>query len=169
MSTKDKGNTMKILSIDSGVERTGFAIFKKNGQSEILVEHGCILTSKSDTLSKRLNKIRQEIEEIIKKNKPDAMILETIFFNSNQKTVISIAQAQGVLIELAAQYDTSVEFLTPLAIKQTLTGYGRSDKKSVQKMVNLLLKLKTKPKYDDEVDAIACGLAYCAINKFHNS
>lgn len=155
-----------ILSVDSGLERTGFAVFKKNGHGEVLLDHGCVLTKKTETLSKRLNKIREEMERLIKKNKPDFLVLETIFFNTNQKTVVSIAQAQGVLIELAAHHKTEVEFLNPLTIKQTLTGYGRSDKKSVQKMVQLLLKLKKAPKYDDEVDAMACGLTYCTIKRF---
>lgn len=157
---------MKILSIDSGLERTGFAVFNKNGQGEMLLSHGCVLTNKSDTLPKRLFEIRHQIEQVFKKDKPDLMVLETIFFNTNQKTVVSIAQAQGVLIELAHAYKTRVEFLTPLVIKQTITGYGRSDKKGVQKMVKLLLKLEHEPKYDDEIDAIACGLAYCTIKKF---
>lgn len=156
---------MIILSIDSGIERTGFAIFDKNAQGETLLSHGCVLTSKKDLLPKRLSQIRQQIELIFKKDKPDLMVLETIFFNTNQKTVVSIAQAQGVLIELAETHKTKVEFLTPLVIKQTITGYGRSDKKNVQKMIKLLLKLDHEPKYDDEIDAIACGLAYCTIKR----
>lgn len=157
---------MKILSIDSGLERTGYAIFNKNSQDATLLSHGCIITKKADQLPKRLYKIRHEIELIFKKVKPDLMVIETIFFNTNQKTVISIAQAQGVLIELAESYKTKVEFLTPLVIKQTITGYGRSDKKNVEKMVRILIKLDHEPIYDDEIDAIACGLAYLTIKKF---
>lgn len=158
---------MKILSIDSGLARTGYAIFKKNGQSNILIESGCVITNATELLPKRLNNLRTHMSGIFKKASPDVIVLETIFFGTNQKTLVSIAQAQGVLIELAESFKIPVKFLTPLTVKETITGYGRSDKKSVAKMVKLLLKLKKTIKYDDEIDAIACGLAYCTIKKFN--
>lgn len=157
---------MQILATDSGLERTGYAFFESDERVHKLGDFGCITTNKTDSLAKRLLKIYQEFEAIIRKHRPELIIIERLFFNTNQKTLITISQSQGVLLLLAGQYNTEVEFLTPLQIKQILTGYGRSDKKNVQKMVKLLLSLEEMPKPDDVVDAIACGLAYCTNTKF---
>lgn len=154
---------MIILAIDSGLERTGYAVFQKEKNQCDLVKSGCITTKKTDALALRLSHIYDDFISIIKSVRPDYMVIEQLFFNTNQKTLISVAQSQGILLLLAAQHKIEVSFLTPLQVKQTLTGYGRSDKKSVQKMVKLLLPLEEMPKSDDAVDAIACGLAYCNI------
>lgn len=156
---------MIILATDSGIERTGYAFFHKEFNTHALTHYGCIMTKKSWTLEKRLKKIYDDMTSLFEKHHPDRLIIEQLFFNTNQKTIVSIAQSQGVLLLLAAEYNITVEFLTPLQIKYILTGYGRSDKKNVQKMVQLLLPLDPMPEPDDVVDAIACGLAYCHIQK----
>ncbi len=157
---------MIILATDSGLERTGYALFKKKDNDFTLINHGIILTKRSFSLEKRLMTIYEKFESIIKNYKPNLMVIEKIFFNINQKTIISIAQAQGALLVLAAKYNIDVEFLTPLVIKQTVTGYGRADKLQVRKMVKLLLPEANLPKSDDVIDAIACGIAYCSIKKY---
>ena len=86
------------------------------------------------------------------------VVLEQLLFFKNQKTFIRVAQAQGVSLLLAAQNKIKVEFLTPLQIKQSITGYGQADKKSVQKMIKLEMGININQ--DDEADAVACGLAY---------
>lgn len=154
---------MIILATDSGLETTGYALFNKNESSFALINFDCILTKKGLLIQQRLFFIYQEFEKIISKNKPEIIVIERLFFNTNQKTLISIAQAQGALLILAAKYNIQVVFLTPLEIKQTLTGYGRADKIQVRKMVKILLNQEKIPKQDDIVDAIACGLAYCSI------
>lgn len=155
-----------ILATDSGLERTGYALFKTDKTHHELLDFGCINTDKTDPLAKRLLSIYETFVALIKKKLPKRIIIERLFFNTNQKTLVTIAQAQGILLLLAAQHKIEVEFLTPIQIKQTLTGYGRSDKKNVQKMVKLLLSLDPMPQPDDVVDAIACGLAYCSIKKY---
>lgn len=155
---------MIVLSIDSGLERTGFAIFQAGSTPEY-INSGLIITPKVAT-SSRLEMIYDALTLECKKYKPDVIVIEQLFFFKNQKTVISVAQAQGVAQLLAAQRGLPVEFLTPLQIKQIVTGYGQSDKQSVKKMVSLgLPALDLGQKIDDEVDAIACGLAYCYLNK----
>ena len=54
--------------------------------------------------------------------------LNNFYFFKNQKTFIRVAQAQGIVMLLAAQNNIKVEFLTPLQIKQIVTGYGQADK-----------------------------------------
>ena len=113
---------------------------------------------------KRIKAIYDRLNDVVKKYKPKKVVLERLFFFSNQKTVIAIGQTQGVILLLAAQNTISVEFVTPLQIKQVVTGYGRADKQSVRKMIGMTLKINKKIKEDDEIDAIACGLAYCYLN-----
>lgn len=156
---------MKILALDSGLERTGYAVFKKNSDAKLL-SYGCIETDKSQTLAKRLLILGQKVKKIIESSKPDLMILEQVFFSKNVKTAIQVAQAQGSTILIAAQNGVPVEFITPSEVKQAVTGFGGSDKKSVGKMIQLTLHLPVLPKPDDVVDAIACGLAYCVYKRY---
>ncbi len=145
---------MTIFSIDSGIERTGYAIFK----DKKYVTSALVKTSKNKPTEIRLEEIYSKLKEVFKKYKPDVMVLEQLLFFKNQKTFIRVAQAQGIVMLLAAQNKIKVEFLTPLQIKQIITGYGQADKKSVQKMIRLTTEIDIKQ--DDEADAVACGLAY---------
>lgn len=145
---------MTILSIDSGIERTGYAIFK----DKKYVISALIKTSKEKPTEIRLEEIYSKLKEVFKKYKPDLMVLEQLLFFKNQKTFIRVAQAQGIVMLLAAENKIKVEFLTPLQIKQIVTGYGQADKKAVQKMIKLTTEIDIKQ--DDEADAVACGLAY---------
>lgn len=148
---------MIILSIDSGIEKTGYAIFK----NKKYVTSALIKTSKNKSTEIRLEEIYFQLKTIFNKYKPEILVVEQLFFFKNQKTFIRVAQSQGVALLLAAQNKIKVEFLTPLQIKQTVTGYGQADKKSVQKMLKLELQIDIKQ--DDEADAVACGLAYILI------
>lgn len=159
---------MIIMGIDSGIEKTGYAIFRKDKKLKNGFEYlssGLIKTSKNLSTEKRLLEIHDSIKHLIKSQKPEALAIEQLFFFKNQKTVIRVAQAQGVIMLLATQHKLKVDFLTPLQIKLAITGYGQADKKSVQKMLGLTLKLNGELKQDDQADAIACGLAYCYLNK----
>ena len=145
---------MIILSIDSGIERTGYAIFK----DKKYVSSALIKTSKNKSTEIRLEEIYLQLKKVFNKYKPGVIVLEQLFFFKNQKTFTRVAQTQGVVLLLAAQNNIKVEFLTPLQIKQIITGYGQADKKSVQKMIKLTTEIDIKQ--DDEADAVACGLAY---------
>ena len=149
---------MTILSIDSGIERTGYAIFK----DKKYVISALIKASKNLPTEIRLEEIYSKLSQVFKKYQPDVMVLEQLLFFRNQKTFIRVAQAQGIVMLLAAQKKIKVEFLTPLQIKQIVTGYGQADKKSVQKMIRLTTEIDIKQ--DDEADAVACGLAYQLLN-----
>lgn len=157
---------MTILSLDSGIERCGYAVFKKNKSDSTLLSYGLISTSKSESLENRLFKLRDEFETLLTQFTPKTVVMESLFFNTNQKTMKMVAQSQGALLASCGARNIIVEFLTPLVIKEITTGYGRADKKSVEKMIMMVLNLKTAPKPDDVVDAIACGYAYCCLNKF---
>lgn len=154
-----------ILAIDPGIEKVGYAFFEKKGPDFKFITSGLIKTKKTTVHEKRLLEIYDFLETLIKKHKPSSVVIEQLFFFKNQKTVISVAQAQGVILLLASQNKIPLTYLTPLQIKQTITGYGNADKKSVLKMIQILLKDKIHVEDDDQSDAIACGLAYCYLNR----
>lgn len=154
-----------VLALDPGIARTGYAVLYKNSDDIKPLKYGCILTQSRTATQIRLQTIYKELIKIIKKYKPEIMVLEQVFFNTNQKTAITVGQAQGIMLFAAAVYKLNVAFVTPLQIKQTLTGYGAADKTQVQKMVATLLNLSKIPKPDDTADAIACGLTYLYQNK----
>lgn len=167
---------MKIISIDPGYERLGVAILDqpagrqgKNNNKEELIFSDCIQTDKSLSHSERLSIIKESLEEVIEKYKPEVLAIETLFFNKNQKTAMAVAEARGTIISTCSSKNIKVFELSPLQIKMAVTGNGKSDKNSVMKMVPLLIDIKKEIKYDDEYDAIATGLAYFALEKnIHN-
>ncbi|MEK7070481.1 MAG: crossover junction endodeoxyribonuclease RuvC [Patescibacteria group bacterium] len=157
---------MIVLALDSGIERTGYALIKYHNSEVSYQTSGLIKTSSKELHQNRLKEIYETIEKLIQKHKPDAIAMERLFFFKNKKTVIAVSQAQGVVQLLSAQQNIPIHLLAPLQIKQTITGNGVADKKSVKKMLELTCKIPHLSKMiDDEVDAIACGLAYCYLNK----
>lgn len=158
---------MIILSIDPGIDRTGFAIFdKEEGNSYTYITSGLVQTDKKDSLQLRISVVYDKIFKLIKKYNPSILVMERVFFSKNQKTAITVGQSQGVLLLLAAQHNLAVHFFTPTEIKMAVTGYGNSDKRSIQKMLGLVLKLDAETlKQDDRADAIACGYAFCCMNE----
>lgn len=159
---------MIILAFDSGLERTGYAFFEKTEGEPALLAYGCIKTPAKKTLQERIFMIHTEVSEMCKEYKPDVFVLERLFFTKNQTTGIPVAQAQGAVLMYAGEHNIEVDFLTPSQIKTAVTGDGNADKKAMEKMVMLLTGLQEKPKPDDTIDAIACGLTYCTMRSIHD-
>ncbi len=151
---------MIVVGFDSGLEKTGYSIFEGEGRDFRYVYSDLIFTKKALPLEKRLEKIYKATSQIVKKYHPDLFIIEKLFYFKNQKTFISVAQAQGVVLLVASENNIKVKFLTPLQIKQAVTGYGRADKKSVQKMLKMTLNLDKEIKIDDVADAVASCVAF---------
>ena len=154
---------MIILGIDPGTATTGYGIIENTKNGLAVVEYGSITTSKKSATEERLLEIFQDLNALVKKFKPQVVAVESIFFFKNAKTVISVAQARGVVLLCAKQNKIKIREFTPLQVKSSLTSYGKADKKQVQYMVQKLLDLKTIPKPDDAADALA--VAICAANK----
>jgi crossover junction endodeoxyribonuclease RuvC len=157
-----------ILSIDPGYERLGMAILKKDTGGKIQLLHSeCFKTLATENFADRLIQIGTHIQKIIQENKPTCLSIESLFLQNNQKTVMKVSETKGVIMYIAKINGLSVFEFTPLQIKSAVTGSGKSDKTSVQKMVILQVpEVKHKDKMlDDEYDAIACGLTYFALEK----
>lgn len=151
---------MVIFGIDPGLATTGYGIIKiKNRNAKIkIIDYGCVKTSAKLLLAERLEIIYKELEKLIKKYKPDKIVIEKIFFAKNVKTAMQVGEARGVVTLLAIQNRIPIFEFTPLQIKQALTGYGQASKEQIQKMVKIILGLKEIPKPDDVADALAIAI-----------
>lgn len=153
-----KINAGKILGIDPGFGRMGWAIVRRNKNNYFAEEIGCLETKSKTPYQERIRQIGEGIKDIIAKHRPETMAIERLFFTTNQKTALLVAEARGVAVYLAGVAKMPVLEYTPLEIKIAVCGYGRADKKQIQNMIKILLKLKTPPKPDDAADALAVAL-----------
>ena len=151
---------MIILGIDPGYAIVGVGVIEYSGNKFRCIEYNAITTPAGMATPQRLKIIHDELNMYINKYKPSAMAVEELFFNSNQKTAIHVAQARGVIIISAVNKNVPLYEYTPLQIKQAVTGYGRADKKQIQTMVRMLLNLNAIPKPDDAADALAVAICH---------
>ena len=161
MSTAMKTKGKRILGIDPGLARCGWAVVAPGGQSAELLAADCITTPAKQPESQRLARLYGQLQTVIARWHPEAMAIEELFFSRNVSTAMAVGQARGVALLAAAQTGIPVREFSPTTVKQTVTGYGRADKRQVETMIKLFLRIKTMPKHDDTVDAIAvalCGL-----------
>lgn len=164
---------MRILGIDPGTGIMGFGVvdiqdgqrtgFSGGGFS--MIDAGVITTPAHTPHDERLEDIYNSLTEIIAAAKPDACSVERLFFTRNITTAMSVAEARGVALLVARQHGVPIFEYTPLQIKQTLTGYGKADKKQVQEMVRVQLGLKEVPKPDDCADALAAAITHAVIGR----
>lgn len=152
---------MRILGIDPGTGILGFGVVDVDARGKAtLVDGGVIRTPAKQADSERLETIYDELTEIIKINKPEVMSVEKLFFAKNVTTAMSVSQARGVVLLCGIQNGLELFEYTPLQIKQALTGYGRADKKQIQEMVRVVLRLDEVPKPDDCADALAAAICH---------
>ena len=151
---------MRILGIDPGFAIVGVGVLDYEGNRFKVVDYGAITTNAGEDMFDRLKKIYDELTEIINQVKPDVMAIEELFFNSNQKTAINVAQARGVLVLAAKNCGVPVFEYTPLQVKQSVVGYGRAEKGQVQQMTKAILNLEKVPKPDDTADALAIAICH---------
>ncbi|HET6863832.1 MAG TPA: crossover junction endodeoxyribonuclease RuvC [Candidatus Saccharimonadales bacterium] len=151
---------MRIIGIDPGTGILGFGVIETDGSKHQLVDAGVIRTPVKEDDGVRLQTIYEEISDIIAEAKPSEMVIEKLFFAQNVTTAMTVAQARGVVLLAGMQAGLKIHEYTPLQIKQSLTGYGRAEKKQVQEMVRVLLSLKEVPQPDDCADALAAALTY---------
>ena len=158
---------MIIIGIDPGTATTGYGVIKlkeKKGGYQCL-DYGCITTSPQSSDGQRLKIINQELNKLIKKYQPEILAVENVYFFKNLKTALPVSQAKGVILLTAAKKKVPTFEFTPLQVKMAISGYGKADKKQVQKMAKTILNLEETPKPDDAADALAIALCYCFTNK----
>jgi crossover junction endodeoxyribonuclease RuvC len=150
-----------VIGLDPGTNRLGYALLSGTKNQPKIVDCGIIETLKGFLPEIRLLEIANDLEIILNKHKPSRAVVEDLFFFKNQKTIIGVAQSRGVVLMKLAQHNCQITSLTPLQIKQRLTGQGRADKKVLQIAVAKLLKMGEILKPDDVMDAL--GMAWLGL------
>ena len=156
---------MRILGIDPGYGRTGWGVIEGNKSTWAHVAHGCLETSVEDPFVERLKEIQKMLRAIIQEYAPAQAAVEELFFYKNVKTAIKVGQARGVILLTLADAGLPIGEYTPLEVKQTITGYGRADKRQLTTLIRHELHLKTDPTPDDAADALAIALAHAYITR----
>lgn len=159
---------MRILGIDPGTGILGFGVVDVIDGSPVtfsMVDAGVVTTPAHTPHDERLEDIFDSLTEIIEATKPDVCSVEKLFFTRNITTAMSVAEARGVALLVAKQHNVPIHEYTPPQIKQTLTGYGKADKKQVQEMVRVQLGLREVPKPDDCADALAAAITHAIMGR----
>lgn len=150
---------MKILGIDPGTATTGFGVIEKIAGKVEALDFGVITTRPRVSAAERLLEISENITELLEIHRPELVAVESLFFFKNQTTAFAVAQARGVVLASVARFGVPLTELTPLQVKMAVTGYGRADKKQIQKMVQQIFSLEKIPQPDDAADALAVAFA----------
>ena len=151
---------MIILGIDPGYAIVGYGVIKYEANRFTVIDYGAVTTNAGTPFVERLEIIYNDLTAIMQKYHPEAMAIEKLFYNTNAKTVIDVAQARGVTVLAAKQNNVEMFEYTPLQVKQSVVGYGRAEKKQVQEMTRVILKLEKVPKPDDTADALAMAICH---------
>lgn len=151
---------MIILGIDPGYAIVGYGVINYQNSRYITLDYGAVTTPAKTPFTQRLEHIYDGVCEIATRWKPQAVSVEKLFFNSNTKTAIDVAQARGVILLAAVKCGVPVFEYTPLQVKQAVVGYGRAEKGQVMEMTRMLLGLKKVPKPDDTADALAMAVCH---------
>ena len=154
------GGKMLILVIDPGIATTGYGVCSFDNARLKYLDCGVIETAKGQRVEARLRHVHDSVVGLIRRHRPDALAIEELFYYNNQKTVINVAQARGVVLLAAEENGIPVFEYTPLQVKQSVVGYGKAEKRQVQEMVRILFSLPGIPKPDDAADALAIAACH---------
>lgn len=151
---------MIFLGIDPGTAITGYGLVREEASVLQAVAYGVITTPSDWDLPQRLVTLHRELSDLIALHRPTSAAVEQLFFSRNARTAFAVGQARGVVLLALAQAGIPIFEYTPLEVKQTITGYGRADKKQIQEMIRVLLGLENVPKPDDAADALAIAICH---------
>jgi len=156
----------RVLGIDPGLTRCGYAVVERRGGSSGAIALGVIRTAPADPLAERLATLQVELIALIEEFQPDDVAVEQVFFQNNARTAMSVAQASGLALAAAARAGCVVAQYTPNQVKDTVAGWGGAGKEQVIKMVQARLGLANPPRPADAADAAALALCHLAVVPF---
>ncbi len=157
---------MRIIGIDPGYAIVGFGVIEYERSQFSVIDYGAVTTAAETDFNTRLKEIYDDVCYIMDKYKPEAMAIERLYFTTNQKTAIAVAEARGIVLLAARQRNIGIYEYTPLQVKNSITGYGKAVKKQVQELTKNILKLPEIPKPDDTADALA--IAVCHAHSYNS-
>ncbi len=150
--------TRLIFGIDPGLATTGYGVIRATNDALSAHGMGVIRTAAGQPDARRLDNLQRELRALLRDTRPQLVAVEKIFFNTNTATAMAVSQARGAVLAVCGDFGLPVVECTPLQVKLAVAGYGRADKRQLQRMVMLLLKLKTLPRPDDAADALAVAI-----------
>ncbi len=156
---------MRVIGLDPGSRITGFGVIEIDGTAFHHIESGNVRL-KDDVLALRLHVIFNRLSEVIERTRPEVMAVEKVFMARNAQSALTLGQARGAAIVVAAHHGLGVEEYSALQVKQAVVGHGKAAKQQVQHMVRILLGLKQPPAMD-AADALACAI--CHANHAHGA
>jgi len=156
---------LTVLGIDPGFAIVGYGVLRYEGNRFTVLDFGRINTDAKTAFPQRLLLIRDGLNELCDRYRPDSVSVEQLYFNKNTKTAISVAQGRGAILLTAAIQGVEIFEYTPLQIKMAVTGYGQADKAQIQFMVKTILNLRGEPKSDDAADALAAAICHAHSSK----
>ncbi|MFC1595056.1 crossover junction endodeoxyribonuclease RuvC [Patescibacteria group bacterium] len=156
----------RIIGIDPGLAKIGYAVIEKSKDGEKLIEAKCIKTSKELAKGQRLKKIYNDLEKVVQKYKPEKAALEAVFFSKNAKTALLVSEVRGIILLLLEKSNIETIEPTPLQVKIALTGFGRAEKEQVRLMVAKILKISSKLEPYDVSDAAALAISISNKSRF---
>lgn len=152
---------MKIIAVDPGYDRIGIAIIEKIGtEREILRFSTCITTNRTMAFYDRLSHIQKELLDILTTHNPEILVMEELYFAKNTTTALKVAEARGIISGAAISKNITVEEIHPNHVKIAITGHGGAKKNDILFMLPKLITIDTTNKLDDELDAVAIGIAF---------
>lgn len=154
----------RVFGVDPGLARLGWAVLETRGQQLVLIDSGCLETTGQEKTERRLRTLFVDLLALLKRYSPFVMSVEKLYFTNNISTGMAVSQARGIALLAAAMTDVPVVEFTPTSVKQAVTGDGRADKRQIQRMVALLLRLKRLPRHDDTTDAMALAICGSAVS-----
>ena len=160
-----------IIGIDPGYDRLGWAVAQQSAGGWHIFGHGCIITNRQEKIEQRYKEILEQLSAIIKDYQPQEAAIETLFWFKNQSTAMKVSEARGLILATLLTAGLKISQYTPLQVKQAVTGYGRANKKAVEKMVRLELAIdqnNAQEILDDTFDALALLLCHQASRKLQN-
>ncbi|MBR5090298.1 MAG: crossover junction endodeoxyribonuclease RuvC [Ruminiclostridium sp.] len=157
---------MRIIGIDPGYAIVGFGVIEYERRVFEVIDYGAVTTNADTEFNTRLLEIYDDTCLILDRFMPEAMAIERLYFTSNQKTAIAVAEARGIVLLAARQRNIPIFEYTPLQVKSSVTGYGKAVKKQVQELTKNILKLPEIPKPDDTADALA--IAVCHAHSYNS-
>jgi crossover junction endodeoxyribonuclease RuvC len=150
------------LGIDPGLTRCGYGAVVQDGRSPRLVASGHLATTPGDPLSVRLGVLLEDLEQLFADLRPEVVVVERVLFQVNARTAMSVGQASGLALAVAARSGCPVAQYSPNEVKQAVAGHGSASKEQVQRMVQVLLNLPAPPRPADRADALALALCHLA-------
>lgn len=151
---------MKVLGIDPGSETLGWGVVEGSGLKYQLIDYGTVKSSPKEAFPKRLLKIYDGVEAVIREFQPDVVSVEEAFYATNVKVALKLGQVRGVVLLLGEQAKLEIAEYAPRLIKQTVVGYGNAEKHQVQEMVRVLLRMQKAPEPHDAADALAIAICH---------